>query len=43
MHYQWRPGGELEPREMVVADFNDDGRTDFSFLIHDRLLFYPRE
>ena len=43
MHYQGRTGGELEPRQIVVEDFNSDGRIDFSFLIHDRLLYYPRE
>lgn len=43
MHFQGRTGAASEPREVVVDDFNGDGRLDFSFLIHDRILFYPQE
>ncbi|MEZ6068593.1 MAG: FG-GAP repeat protein [Planctomycetaceae bacterium] len=32
----------LEPREMVIADVNGDGRNDLIMLIHDRLLLYPQ-
>ncbi|MEN8663151.1 MAG: VCBS repeat-containing protein [Lentimonas sp.] len=42
MHYQGRQGGKLEPRQVVVADLTGDGRLDFAFLIHDRILFYPQ-
>lgn len=43
MHYQGRTGGDLEPREIVVADLTDDGLMDFAFLVHDRILIYPQE
>ncbi|MEM7792218.1 MAG: hypothetical protein AAF546_12510, partial [Verrucomicrobiota bacterium] len=43
MHYQGRTGSNTEPREVVVSDFTGDGRLDFAFLIHDRILFYPQE
>jgi hypothetical protein len=43
MHYQGRTGAKLEPRQTVTADFNDDGRMDFAFLIHDRIIFYLQE
>jgi len=43
MHYQGRTGGKLEPRQTVVADLNADGRLDFAFLIHDRIIFYLQE
>lgn len=43
MHYQGRTGGKLEPRQVVVSDFNGDGREDFAFLVHDRILFYLQD
>lgn len=43
MHYQGRTGAKLEPRQTVTADFNQDGRMDFAFLIHDRIIFYLQE
>lgn len=43
MHYQGRTGAKLEPRETIHADLNGDGKMDFGFLIHDRVLFYPQE
>lgn len=43
MHYQGRTGGKLEPRQTVTADLNADGRLDFAFLIHDRIIFYLQE
>ncbi|WPJ96898.1 VCBS repeat-containing protein [Coraliomargarita algicola] len=43
MHYQGRTGAKLEPRQTVVADLNGDGRQDFAFLIHDRIIFYLQE
>jgi hypothetical protein len=43
MHYQGRTGGKLEPRQTVTADLNGDGRLDFAFLIHDRIIFYLQE
>jgi hypothetical protein len=43
MHYQGRTGAKLEPRETVTADLNSDGRLDFAFLIHDRIIFYLQE
>lgn len=43
MHYQGRTGANLEPRQTVTADLNNDGSLDFAFLIHDRILLYLRE
>lgn len=43
MHYQGRTGAKLEPRETICADLNGDGKLDFGFLIHDRILYYPQE
>ncbi|MFP4673331.1 MAG: FG-GAP-like repeat-containing protein [Opitutales bacterium] len=43
MHYRGRTGDSIEPREIVVADFNNDTKPDFAFLIHDRILFYLQE
>ncbi|NBB80769.1 MAG: hypothetical protein GVY36_15195 [Verrucomicrobia bacterium] len=43
MHYQGRTGAKLEPRETIRADLNGDGKLDFGFLIHDRILYYPQE
>ena len=42
LHYQGRTGSQVEPRQVLIADLNGDGRMDFSFLIHDRILFYPQ-
>ena len=43
LHYQGRTGGNLEPRQIVVGDFNGNGLGDFAFLVHDRILVYPQE
>jgi hypothetical protein len=43
MHYQGRTGGNVEPRQVLVADLTGDGLIEFAFLIHDRILFYPQE
>lgn len=43
LHYQGRTGSNVEPREVVVADLTGDGKLDFAFLVHDRILFYPQE
>jgi len=43
MHYQGRTGAKLEPRQTVIGDLTGDGRLDFAFLIHDRILFYPQD
>ncbi len=43
MHYQGRTGGKLEPRQALTADLNGDGRLDFAFLVHDRIVFYLQE
>lgn len=38
-----RRGGGLEPREVLVADWNQDGLNDILLLIHDRLLLYLQD
>ncbi len=43
LHYQGRSGSPVEPREVVIADLTGDGKLDFAFLVHDRILFYPQE
>ena len=43
MHYQGRTGGNLEPRQILIAELNGDGLLDFAFLVHDRVLIYTQE
>ena len=43
LHFKGRRGAALEPRETVVADLNGDGKEDFAFLIHDRVLLYYQD
>lgn len=43
LHYQGRKGGRVEPRQVLAADLNGDGRDDFAFLVHDRILIYVQE
>jgi len=40
LHDERRPEGG--PHDIVVADFDGDGRNDIALLIHDRLLVYPQ-
>jgi len=35
-----RRGGGVEPRELQVADFNDDGMPDLLMLCHREVLIY---
>ncbi len=42
LHYQGRNGSQTEPRQAVIADLTNDGKLDFAFLVHDRILFYPQ-
>lgn len=35
-------GAPIEPREMLVGDFDDDGRDDLVLLCHDRVLLFPQ-
>lgn len=42
LHYGGRKGAPLEPREVVIGDFTNDGREDIVLLVHDRLLLYPQ-
>ena len=43
LHYQGRNGSKTEPRQVVIADLTNDGKLDFAFLVHDRILFYPQQ
>ena len=43
LHYQGRNGSKTEPRQTVIADLTNDGKLDFAFLVHDRILFYPQQ
>ena len=43
LHYQGRNGSKTEPRQVVVADLTNDGKPDFAFLVHDRILLYPQQ
>lgn len=36
-------GSTSQPREMLIGDFNNDGRDDLVLLIHDRVLLYPQQ
>jgi hypothetical protein len=35
-------GSTTQPRELLVGDFDHDGRDDFVLLVHDRVLLYPQ-
>ena len=35
-------GGPIQPRELLVGDFNGDGKSDLVLLCHDRVLVYPQ-
>ncbi len=35
-------GGSLEPREVLIDDFNGDGLDDIVLLVHDRVLLYKQ-
>lgn len=43
LHYQGRTGSNVEPREVVCADLTGNGKLDFAFLVHDRILFYSQK
>ncbi|MBI4660629.1 MAG: VCBS repeat-containing protein [Verrucomicrobia bacterium] len=32
-----------EPREALVADFNNDGKNDLAVVVHDRIIVYPQD
>lgn len=36
-------GNPIQPREMLVGDFNGDARQDLVLLCHDRVLLYPQK
>ncbi|WP_309397612.1 FG-GAP repeat domain-containing protein [Cerasicoccus maritimus] len=42
IHYGGRKGAPLEPREVIIGDFTNDGRQDIILLVHDRMLLYPQ-
>jgi len=35
-------GSKFQPRELLLGDFNHDGRDDLVLLLHDRVLLYPQ-
>ena len=35
--------GNIEPREMKIADVTGDGKNDLVMLIHDRIIIYPQD
>ncbi|MEO0793935.1 MAG: VCBS repeat-containing protein [Verrucomicrobiota bacterium] len=42
LHYGGRKGAPLEPREILIGDFTNDGKNDIVLLVHDRMLLYPQ-
>ena len=36
-------GGDIEPRELKVADVTGDGKDDLVTVIHDRIIVYPQD
>lgn len=36
-------GESIEPREILIDDFNDDGRDDVAVIVHDRVIIYPSQ
>jgi hypothetical protein len=40
----FRGGGRaIEPRRVMVQDFDGDGLQDVAILVHDRLIIYPQD
>jgi hypothetical protein len=40
----FRGGGRgIEPRRVMVEDFDGDGLQDVAILVHDRLIIYPQD
>lgn len=42
-HAQGRGSQSQEPREAMIADLTNDGKSDLILLVHDRVLLYPQE
>jgi hypothetical protein len=41
--FRSRRAESSEPREALIADFNNDGKNDLVVVVHDRIILYPQE
>ena len=41
-HEQGRDSRFQRPREAMIADLTNDGKSDLILLVHDRVLVYPQ-
>jgi hypothetical protein len=41
--FRSRRNDAAEPREALIADFNNDGKNDLVVVVHDRIILYPQE
>ena len=41
--HQGRRGGVRAPREILIADFDGDGKDDLALIVQDRVIVYPQE
>lgn len=41
--FRSRRADSAEPREALIADFNNDGKNDLIVVVHDRIILYPQE
>ena len=41
--HQGQRGGAREPREILITDFDGDGKDDLALIVRDRVIVYPQE